>query len=352
MVSYLKKHIKAVRLNKALPEKTQLAFLVYLHRLLENGYSLTDALEKLKWEQEFIETAETIEAAILRGESLDRAFEIATFHDSIISYLYFIHMNGNLLTSIEKCIVMFEHRVKYIEKFKRMIRYPIFLMLVLILLLLFLKQYVLPLVLNLFQSSSHSSTTVTFSILIIDFFSTTFLSIVCVAATVYLLWGRYKHRISIEQQIKLFQKIPFYRKFLKLYTSYYFSTHVSMFLKSDLPFKEIMENMSRQKKLPILSHYATLLTEQLQQGVYVDSLLSSFYFIDNQISTIFQKNINADSLEQDLSMYADFTADKLQRKMEQLLTYIQPVFFITLASFIIFIYITLMLPMFQLIQTI
>src|SRR5699024_9659648 len=180
--------------------KTQLAFLVYLHRLLENGYSLTDALEKLKWEQEFIETAETIEAAILRGESLDRAFEIATFHDSIISYLYFIHMNGNLLTSIEKCIVMFEHRVKYIEKFKRMIRYPIFLMVVLILLLLFLKQYVLPLFLNLFQSSSHSSTTVTYSILIIDFLSTTFLIIVCVAATVYLLWGRYKHRIRSEER--------------------------------------------------------------------------------------------------------------------------------------------------------
>src|SRR5699024_11036070 len=109
----------------------------------------------------------------------------------------FIQMNGNLLTSIEKCIVMFEHRVKYIDKFKRMIRYPIFLMGVLILLLLFLKQYVLPLFLNLFQSSSHSSTTVTYSIFIIDFLSTTFLIIICVIALAFLVWGRYKHRIPI-----------------------------------------------------------------------------------------------------------------------------------------------------------
>src|SRR5699024_11905270 len=116
---------------------------------------------------------------IRRGESLDRSFEIATIHYSIISYLYFIQMNWNLLTSIEKCIVMFEHRVKYIEKFKRMIRYPIFLMVVLILLLLFLKQYVLPLFLILFLSSSYSYTTLSYSIFIIYFFCLQYCNVLC-----------------------------------------------------------------------------------------------------------------------------------------------------------------------------
>lgn len=352
MVSFLNKHIKAVRSNKALPEKIQLNFLIYLHRLLENGYSLTDSLEKLKWEKQFNEAATKIELAILRGEPLDKAFELALFHDSIISYLYFIRMNGNMLESIEKCILMFDHRVKYVEQFKRMIRYPLFLFILLILLLLFLKQSVLPLFANLFQSSSHSSATVAYSIMIIDVLSTTFLIFICLVGLAIIIWNRYKSKISIENQISLFQKIPFYRKYVRLFTSYYFATHVSMFLKSGLPFKEIMENMSRQQKIPILAFYAKVLSRQLQQGIYVDSLLESFYFIDDQISSIFQKNMNVEALEQDLSTYADFTADKLKNKMKQLLTYIQPVFFVTLASFIIFIYITLMLPMFQLIQTI
>lgn len=352
MVSFLKKFIKTHYFHKALQEDVQLTFLKRLHRLLDNGYSLIGALEVIKWDKKLANVSEQIIQLLMEGYVIDEAFEKANFHPTIIAYLYFVRINGNLIASIEKCTNMFEQRIKYIKKFSRVIRYPIVLFIVFIFLLIFLKQSVLPLFSDLFQSSTESSRTVLFSIIFIDFISTTFIIVIFLIGIATFIWHFYKRHMSIEEQIAIYNKIPIYRAFLKIQTSYYFATHMSMFLEAGMPIKEILENMSGQQKLPIISHYASLMLEQLQNGVYIDHLLQNLPLLEEQLATLFQKHHNIDSLKKDLTAYAEFLADTLKQKITRAISYIQPAFFITLACFIIFIYLTLMWPMFQLIQTV
>lgn len=352
MASFLKKFIMNRPSRLKVKDETQLLFLKRLHRLLESGYSLLAALEVMKWDKLMYHIADKLILLLKRGYPIDKAFANVQFHGTIVSYLYFVRINGNLISSLDKSISMFEHRITYIKKFTQVIRYPIILFFVFIFLLLFLKQSVLPSFMELFQSSSDSSTTVLYSIVIIDIMSTIFIVCVMVVLLGTLFWHFYKRKVSTDKQISLYEKLPIYRSFKRMETSYYFATHMSMFLKAGLSIKDILKNMSEQEKLPILAYYAQLMTISLKSGYYIDHLLQSLSLMERQLATIFQKNNNTESLEQDLTTYADFLAENLEQKVLKIITFIQPVFFVTLACFIIFIYITLMWPMFQLIQNV
>jgi len=336
----------------SLKSDVQLRFLQLLNRLLVNGYSILEALTTIKWNKGMGEPAEAIISFLKDGKPIDEAFEEAGFHYAITSYLYFVRRNGDLQGSIEKCATMYEHRINYMKKFQQAARYPILLFFIFGLLLYFIKQSVLPSFLTIFQANTASSSTVTISILIIDLFISILIGLIVFLLIAILVWTQLRKRLLIEQRIRVYKKIPIYRTYLKLQTSFHFATHFSSLLKTGMSFKEILHHMSTQQKLPIISYYTQLMTMELSKGLHISSLLSVFTFLDGQLTAIFRKNSDARSLEKDLSIYAELLMEEIQRKIIKSITFIQPIFFLILAGFIIFIYITLMWPMFQLIKTV
>jgi competence protein ComGB len=340
------------RARVKLSEEMQLAFLKRLHRLFENGYSFVRALEVIKWDANFVETAVLVEKTLMAGKHIDEAFEKAAFHPTIISYLYFIRVNGDIAGSIAKCIQMFEHRMKQLNKFKRVVRYPIVLCIVFLMLLFFLKTSVLPAFNDIFGMSSTSSKTISTSMFMIDLLTTIAIIFGVGGILGTIFWQFYKKNMAIDRQIVLYEKIPIFHMFIRLQTSYYFATHMGMFLKTGMSMKDVITHMKEQKKLPIIAYYAELMMMELASGYYIDQLLDRLPLIEKQLALLFRKNENVKALEQDLTIYADFLTETMEQKIMKGLSMIQPIFFGLLACMIIFIYITLMWPMFQLIQTI
>lgn len=351
MAIYLKKHLLQYK-NNALNKELQLAFLNRLLRLLKNGYPLLEALDVIKWDKHARTSATIIAAALTNGQMLDKAFEKAGFSHLVTSYLYFARTSGNIQNSIEKCIYMYEQRINYSKKFQQATRYPLILLFVFSILLFFIKQSVLPSFTELFLSHSEASRTIRISIMMIDFLSNLAIAFFITAAAGIILWQINKRKISIEKQIKYYSHVPIYRKYKQIQTSFLFATHFSSLLKTGMSIKEILLIMSQQKKLPILAYYSTLIAAELNKGFHITNLLAQFKLFEKQLVMIFQKNTDKTALEKDLSMYAELLTDEMHRKITKVLTYIQPVVLAILALFIIFIYITLMWPMFQLIETI
>src|SRR4051794_3546921 len=92
--------------KKKLPKEIQLRFLKRLHRLLESGYPLLEAMETLKWDKSLLPIATQIINSLKNSLTIDQAFEKAMFHQSITNYLYFVQANGDLQGSILKCMEM------------------------------------------------------------------------------------------------------------------------------------------------------------------------------------------------------------------------------------------------------
>ncbi|MGY0692931.1 competence type IV pilus assembly protein ComGB [Virgibacillus sp. FSP13] len=351
MALYLKKYFTKIR-QKNFKKEQQLLFLNRLSRLLQNGYTLIESLEVIKWNKTMKEPASVIMLALKSGSTLDQAFEKAKFNSIITSYLYFVRANGDIEASIRKCLNMYEQRLHYHRKFQQVARYPAILLLIFSVLLYFIKQSVLPSFLDLFQTSTEASSMLFISIMIIDFLSNFAYLLLILVIVFCLLWQINKRKIRIEKQIKLYSSLPIYRKYKQIQTTFLFATHFGSLLKTGIPIKEILNTMAQQTKLPILAYYSTLMIQELNQGRHITSLLSQLKLLDKQIPIIFQKNADVTALEKDLSIYAELLTEELHRKILKAITYIQPVFFLILAGFIVFIYITLMWPMFQLIKTI
>ena len=349
MVSFLKKFTKD---PTKLKENQQLLFLKRLNRLLDHGYSFTDALDVIKWDRQFEQVAEIIRLELTKGKYMDEAFKTAGFHATVVSYIYFVRINGDVLTSMNKCIQMFEHRLNSFEKFKRVIRYPVILFGFFMVLLLFLKFFVLPAFAEMFQSSDASTRSIVISINIINILGTLFICIVVLSTIAIIFWKFIKDNIAIEQQVLIYEKLPVFRHILRLQMSYYFATHMSMFLKTGMSLKNVITHMAGQKEIPLLAYYAERMQSQLQQGFYITHLLEQMTFLESQFTSIFDNNNKIADLQQDLTAYAEFLQEIMESKMMRMITLIQPIFFTALACCIIFIYLTLMWPMFQLINTI
>lgn len=335
-----------------LKEDQQLIFLKRLNRLLDNGYSFTDALEVIKWDKQFQQVADIIRLELTKGKHMDEAFKMAEFHATVVSYMYFVRINGDILTSMEKCIQMFEHRLESVGKFKRVIRYPVVLFGFFTVLLFFLKFSVLPAFADMFQSSDASTKSIMISVNIIDFFGTIIIFLLIMTVLVMIFWKSIKNNIAMERKLFIYNKLPIYRYLLRLQTSYYFATHMSMFLKTGMSMKNVILHMTSQQELPLLSYYAERMQTQLQHGFYINHLLEQMDFLDSQMTSIFENNNNIADLQQDLTAYASFLQDMMERKMMRIITLIQPIFFTMLACLIIFVYLTLMWPMFQMVNTV
>lgn len=344
--------MKKIRIKRKLPEESQLHFLKRLVRLLKNGYPLIEALEVIQWDESMEHIAKKMIDHLKSGFHLDEVFENVHFHHSIVTYLYFVRVNGDLITSIDKAILMFEHRITYLKKFRQIIRYPLLLLFIFIILVSFIKKSILPSFNQLFESNASSSKTVHLSIQIIDYVSSFIVISIIVLSCIGLLFYFLKKHIPIEFQIRMYDKIPFVRLFIRMQTTYFFAMHFSMLLKAGISMQEILKMMSRQNKHLILSHYALIMTNNLKQGYEISPLIIAFQMLEVQLANIFQRNSNASTLERDLTTYADLLAETINQKIMRVIMYIQPIFFAVLAGSIIFIYIILMWPMFQLIKTI
>lgn len=351
MVIFLKKLTGSIK-RKKISDDRQIIFLKRLSRLLSDGYALVTALEMMKWDKAMKVIVEELMYYLERGSPLDVAFSKLGFNESITAYLYFARTSDSLVENLNKATAMFENRLLYVKKFTQLIRYPIILLFIFILLLYFIKKSILPSFTQLFQTSGESSQTVLLSIKFIDFMSNGAMTLFVAVIILFFIWKRVKNKIAIDKMIRIISLIPMVNTYMRMQTSYLFATHLGLLLKTGMSLKDILAQMKAQTSLPIIAYYASLMSEHLRNGQQITGLLLELDLLEKNLSDIFQSNSNVEKLEKDLTVYAALLAENLQLKMMKLLSYIQPLFFIALASFIIFIYVTLMWPMFQLIKTI
>lgn len=347
----VKKNIQFLKRNELSPT-LQLIFLKRLHRLLKRGYSLNNALDIIRWDEAMKDVVQIIQTTIYGGAPLDEALKKAKFHKLIVMYIYFVRINGDLLSNLNKSIHMFEQRLHSLEKFKRVSRYPIFLTIIFLILLFIIRQFILPSYVEMFQFHAHSAATVNALLFTLNIILTAILISALLLIIVFSVWKKINTKLSIEKQLQLYSYIPILRDYVRLQTSFYFATYTSLFLKTGLSMKQVIEHMKEQKEFPILQYYASIMLQHLSKGYYLDSLLQSLPFFDRQLATIFQKHNHVDSLQKDLATYADFVAENIKHKTIQTIMIIQPATFTILGIFIVFIYISLLWPMFQLLESI
>lgn len=338
--------------STALSLDEQNKFLIRLTRLLDHHYTLLDALVAMQWNPKWEKPAREIIVTLKEGNSITIALEDAKFDPKIISFLFFAMAHGDIRKALKQSIELISQQLMLIQKFNQAMRYPLVLFIMFILLLYFIKTSVYPSFIQLFSSTTYTSDLTLFSIRLINVLFTMFAFGFLAICLCFIYWTIVKKSLTIETKLIFYKGIPFIKKFIQTHTTFLFSLHLSSLLQAGLSMKDCFEILSKQQQLPLLSYYCDILMKGLQRGQAISTILPSCTLLEHDISAIFQKNVTHDMLIKDLKMYADFLIELIEIKVKKIITRIQPIFFIVMALSIIFIYLSLLLPMFQLINTI
>lgn len=335
-----------------LSSSEQNRFLIRLTRLLEQDYPLIDALYAMQWNHHWRQPISQIVDALKNGKSMDTALEEAKFDTKIISFLYFASAHGDMKKALKQSVELLEKNSALFVKFKQAIRYPIVLFVMFICLLYFIKTSVYPAFIQLFQSTTYASTFTLGSLQIINVFLNVFIIIIILFMASLLIWAFIQNKCNIQTKIAVYKRIPLIKGLIQLYNTFLFSLHLSSLLHAGLSLKDSLNVLTKQTHHQVLSYYSHQILDHFAAGQQMTTILPSLHLLHRDLDVVFQKNSNTSDIGVDLHGYADFLLERLENMIKRTISLIQPVFFIIMGVSIIFIYFSLLYPMFQLIQTI
>src|SRR5699024_5378064 len=146
------------------------------------------------------------------------------------------------------------------------------------------RNYILPSFEQLFQVDAESPTTIQLSLLVIDILIKGLPMLIILGMVILFLWQQCKKHIEIDKQLYIIQKIPFVKTILKMQTSYLFAMHFSMYLQVGLSLKQVLDHLENQNRMVIISYYASLLSNQFNNGLPIADTFSQLTLLDEQIN--------------------------------------------------------------------
>ncbi|MCZ0704069.1 competence type IV pilus assembly protein ComGB [Natronobacillus azotifigens] len=328
----------------------QSLFLKKLNRLLSQHYPLLEALRALQWNPKWKKTAIKMISSLKEGESFEVVLANLYFDKKIVSFVYFSLLHGNIREALQHSSELIDQQLFLIKKFEKIMRYPLVLLSIFLTLLYFVRTQVYPAFSQLFSTTTYTSVYRNVAIFIIDLIFNSLIILGLGIGLFLIIWFLCQKKFSTVQKIALYQRTPLIRYYVRANQTFLFSLHLSSLLKAGLSLKECIQFLKKQSELPILAHYSSYILEQLEDGCNVTSALPPCTLLDPDLRIIFQSDMNQKSLIMDLRMYAEYLLESVQAKLEKAMTLIQPIFFLFIAVSIIFIYLSILIPMFQLIQ--
>lgn len=326
-------------------------FLENLYTLLDAGYSIHESLllcyqilhddtimkmiDKLKMGEDF--------STILLKSSLPQVFK---------EYFSF-YQNKNLLSqSIEKSLSIYKIQKNFLSKMKSQLTYPCILLVFLMLFSIFVVFFLLPQVNQLFVSFDiEKSMMIKIVFFLFHIVPIIIICIICflLLMIIHLIYGlkHKKHHV-----IELYLKMPFLHVLLEKYFSLKFCIYYQELAQEDTDCATIISMLNQQMVKSDLKIVLYEMENRLYEGEAIEDILKDFEYFDELFLTFFEMYLQNPAQHQSLSHYIELTYQQLEHWVSLFLKYLIPSIYSFVAVFVITIYISIVIPMMNIISDI
>ncbi|WP_026700289.1 competence type IV pilus assembly protein ComGB [Salibacterium aidingense] len=331
------------------------AFLVKAGVLLEQGYTLHQALQLLSWEQPYKVKEKIMQMIeeLLAGTPVHDMLAHHDFPSDVTAYVFFSEQGGGLAEGLIGAGELFRKRLKTWTSIRQLLRYPLILVWAVVMIAVVMVQFLFPSFRELFQS------------LDIEFPLLTRMMIVIFQYVPYLLFGmvpfvllgvlyyaiRFR-QFAPDKQFALLWKIPFLQSYLQLFLTYYFSLQFSSMLKGGISIYEACQVFEKQHHFPFFQLEGTLLKQKLKEGKPLSAAVENSGWYRKDMKYVIQHGQEAGKLDEDLRFYGERVIDMLETRIKKTVMTLQPSLFLVIGSIILIMFLSVFLPMFQLMSSI
>ncbi|PXW91659.1 competence-related pilin export protein ComGB [Streptohalobacillus salinus] len=346
MVTLTPFHNKTKQLNL----DQQLHFIEVLGQLLQQHYSINQALIIIQWQKQYQPLAQSLSLALTNGIRFDVALNQTGFHHQIVSFVHFALIHGNLTEAFVESTALIKQQLRIQQSFKKTMRYPLILIMSFLLMLFFTQHYVYPNFQQLYQTNQVESSLLTLSTQAVDIvFNLLVISAyLLIAGTIFILLS--KRLLKTAKQLAMLSRIPIVFPLLRYYFSFMLATHIGALLESKLSIKECFVALTEKQSTNYFAFITNRLEQALSNGSSLDFAVLNETFLTEDLYQIFKKQEPHPQLKRDLTAYTRLLLDQLTQAVDRKLTMIQPIVFVTIAVSIVLVYLSILLPMLDMIQ--
>jgi competence protein ComGB len=328
-------------------------FLMKTGELLERGYSFSEAVESLfyqipiKRHSELKVSLEELKA----GQPLYKVLESLKFQKDLIGYIYFADKHGGMIEAISEGSRMILNRFANLQKMKKVLFYPVFLFFMTSLLLLFVEKTLLPQYFSLYDSMGlevNLFTKIVASLgMVIPRILIFFFILVVILLIVYYF---YFSKLPILIQRKNILKIPLLGNTLRLVQTQYFSLQLGYLLSGGISVYESLQLFESAPKNIFYRELGLHITQKLKRGEDFPSILEQLSLFEKELPFVFKHGQSNGKLEKELLFFSQSCLKKIEEKMERSLKLIQPILYGVIGILVVSMYLSIMLPMFRMLN--
>jgi competence protein ComGB len=332
----------------------QVILLRQLGGLLEKGYSLWHALEFLQFYLNETKKSQLKEAVeeLKKGSSLHVVFTGLAFHSDLLGYLFYAEQHGNIAFALQQGSIILERKQKHLQKIKKALQYPLFLFLFLMGMVWLFNTVLLPQFSSLYHSMQMHSQ---FSDVTLSFLYGLPYVFVLIAVTLTIgiaVYFVYIRKLEPHQQMDIWMRIPFIRSFFLSLNSHYFAVQISSLLQGGLSIREVFVLMEKQPHHAFFKLEANQIKGLLANGERLESILAKRPYYEKELFYIITHGQASGNLGKELADYSDMVVEKVENRINKLIAIIQPLMFTLIGIIIVMMYLAMILPMFQMVNSI
>lgn len=336
--------------NKKWPIEKQAFFLKRTGEMIEKGYTLLEAISFISLQMDSQQQKHLDEAIrqLTIGDPFYKVLEKIRFHRDVVSIHYFAEKHGELSFALNQSGDLLYRRISQAEKFKRVAKYPVFLIFVVAIMLYIVQAVIVPQFSSIYQSMN-IETSFGMAILFAFFSSLKYVFILFVGLAIFCLiyyFFVFRHR-SASAKMAFLVKLPFWGNQILLLNSYYFSLQFGNLLKSGLSVYDSLKAFRDQSFLPFYQEEAEQFIRRLMHGEDIVHLLEDHPYYEKDLSKVIRHGQINGQLDRELFTYSQFLLERLEKKAEKWVSILQPAIYGFVGIMIVVVYLSMLLPMYH-----
>ncbi len=324
--------------------KKNILFLENFAELLNQGYTVEQSLS-LSHQILYLPFYDYYMNALSQGEDIYELLLEGDYPSTFKNYLNFYKNKGHLSEAIINSLKICKKQDEFINKLRKQLTYPMFLLLFLFGFSLFVLVFLLPQVHILFESFSIEMNYMTYIMfLLFQLFPYVFTVLFCFITITFMLliYGIKKKRYKI---LDKFINIPILNVILKKYFSLKFAIFYNELSLDNIDTASIIELLNEQMADDDIKVILYEMKNLIKKGENMEDILTKLKYLDPLLQSFFQISFYNINKKDAISFYIDLTYSFVELYIDKFIKVIIPVVYCFVSFFVIGIYVAVIMPL-------
>ncbi|EIT84488.1 comG operon protein 2 [Fictibacillus macauensis ZFHKF-1] len=336
-------------------KKRQGNFLLKLGHLLQQGYSLPKAITVLQLHQErwMQQALERIFLHLKQGFSLHEALHEEKFSSEVLGFLQLAEKHGDLSYSIMESGKMLHKKEEMKERLLKSVRYPIFLFFVVLSVSFIMFKLLIPHFASLYTSLNIDFPAFTLGVLTLlkhaPFLFGLFIGSIIVTLIVYSFVFK---RLTPFGRIAVLMRMPLIKRIVPLFLTQQFSMQLGSLLKGGLAINDALHILEHNQYMKFFRLEAERMKQELINGRKFEEIVAQRRYFAPELAMVIIHGQSYGMLGKELLSYSELLMKYVEERLAKYIVFVQPILFLCIGVVILIMFISMLLPMFKMMESI